>query len=122
MVIIFYYIIKKYIFFFYLGLPEDIDKGEVTPRQEFKARARYLNEKYDYDVNEVRKIWCFGPEGTGPNLLIDCTKGIPYLNEIKDYCVTAFQWATKEGVLAEENVRGVRFDIHDIIYSKTSLK
>ena len=96
------------------GLPEDIDKGEVTPRQEFKARARYLNEKYDYDVNEARKIWCFGPEGTGPNLLIDCTKGVQYLNEIKDSCVAGFQWATKEGVLAEENVRGVRFDIHDV--------
>ncbi len=97
-----------------LGLPEDIDKGEVTPRQEFKARARYLNEKYDYDVNEARKIWCFGPEGTGPNLLMDCTKGVQYLNEIKDSCVAGFQWATKEGVLAEENVRGVRFDIHDV--------
>ncbi|CAF4767053.1 unnamed protein product [Rotaria sp. Silwood1] len=96
------------------GLPEDIDKGEVTPRQEFKARARYLNEKYDYDVNEARKIWCFGPEGTGPNVLMDCTKGVQYLNEIKDSCVAGFQWATKEGVLAEENVRGVRFDIHDV--------
>ncbi|CAF5183817.1 unnamed protein product, partial [Rotaria magnacalcarata] len=95
-------------------LPEDIDKGDVTPRQEFKARARYLNEKYEYDVNEARKIWCFGPEGTGPNLLMDCTKGVQYLNEIKDSCVAGFQWATKEGVLAEENVRGVRFDIHDV--------
>ena len=97
-----------------LGLAEDIDKGEVTPRQEFKARARYLNEKYEYDVNEARKIWCFGPEGTGPNVLMDCTKGVQYLNEIKDSCVAGFQWATKEGVLAEENVRGVRFDIHDV--------
>jgi len=96
------------------GLAEDIDKGEVTPRQEFKARARYLNEKYDYDANEARKIWCFGPEGTGPNLLMDCTKGVQYLNEIKDSCIAGFQWATKEGVLAEENVRGVRFDIHDV--------
>jgi elongation factor 2 len=104
----------KFYFYFYLGLPEDIDKGEVTPRQEFKARARYLNEKYEYDVNEARKIWCFGPEGTGPNLLMDCTKGVQYLNEIKDSCVAGFQWATKEGVLAEENVRGVRFDIHDV--------
>ena len=96
------------------GLAEDIDKGEVTQRQEFKARARYLNEKYDYDVNEARKIWCFGPEGTGPNILMDCTKGVQYLNEIKDSCVAGFQWATKEGVLAEENLRGVRFDIHDV--------
>merc|ERR1712055_190009 len=49
------------------GLAEDIDKGEVTPRGEFKTRARYLQEKYDYDVTEARKIWCFGPDGTGPN-------------------------------------------------------
>jgi elongation factor 2 len=73
-----------------------------------------LNEKYDYDVNEARKIWCFGPEGTGPNVLMDCTKGVQYLNEIKDSCIAGFQWATKEGVLSEENVRGVRFDIHDV--------
>jgi elongation factor 2 len=45
---------------------------------------------------------------------MDCTKGVQYLNEIKDSCVAGFQWATKEGVLAEENVRGVRFDIHDV--------
>ena len=78
------------------GLPDDIEKGEVSPRQEFKARARYLNEKYEYDVTEARKIWCFGPEGTGTNLLIDVTKGVQYLNEIKDSVVAGFQWATKE--------------------------
>jgi len=96
------------------GLPEDIDKNEVTPRQEFKARARYLNEKYEYDVTEARKIWCFGPEGTGPNLLIDVTKGVQYLNEIKDSVVAGFQWATKEGPMSEENVRGVRFNLLDV--------
>jgi len=95
-------------------VPDDIDKSEVTPRQEFKARARYLNEKYDYDVTEARKIWCFGPEGTGPNLLIDCTKGVQYLNEIKDSVVAGFQWATKEGPLSEEHVRGVRFNLYDV--------
>merc|ERR1711931_139281 len=96
------------------GLPEDIDNGDVAPRQEMKERARYLAEKYDYDVTEARKIWTFGPDGTGPNLVIDCTKGVQYLNEIKDSVVAGFQWATKEGVLAEENMRGVRFNIHDV--------
>ena len=78
------------------GLAEDIDSGEVNPRDEFKARARYLGEKYEYDVTEARKIWAFGPDGTGPNLLLDCTKGVQYLNEIKDSVVAGFQWATKE--------------------------
>lgn len=96
------------------GLPEDIDKGEITPRQEFKARGRYLADTYDYDVTEARKIWCFGPEGTGPNLMIDVTKGVQYLNEIKDSVVAGFQWATKEGPMCDENVRGVRFNLHDV--------
>jgi len=96
------------------GLPEDIDKGEVNPRDDFKVRGRYLADKYEYDITEARKIWCFGPDGTGPNLLIDCTKGVQYLNEIKDSVVAGFQWASKEGVLCEENLRGVRFNIYDV--------
>jgi elongation factor 2 len=96
------------------GLAEDIDKGDCNPRDDFKTRGRFLADKYEYDITEARKIWCFGPDGTGPNLLIDCTKGVQYLNEIKDSVVAGFQWATKEGVLSEENMRGVRFNIYDV--------
>merc|ERR1712121_501958 len=85
------------------GLADDIDNGEVAPRQDFKIRGRYLADKYDYDVGEARKIWCFGPEGTGPNIVIDASKGVQYLNEIKDSVVAGFQWASKEGVLCDEN-------------------
>merc|ERR1712168_865948 len=96
------------------GLPEDIDDGEVAPRQDFKIRGRYLADKYEYDITEARKIWCFGPDTNGPNLLMDVTKGVQYLNEIKDSVVAGFQWATKEGVMADENLRAVRFNIHDV--------
>jgi len=96
------------------GLPEDIDNGLVTARQELKERAKYLSDTYQYDATEARKIWTFGPDGTGPNLLMDVTKGVQYLNEIKDSVVAGFQWATKEGVLADENMRGVRFNVHDV--------
>nr|CAG4648483.1 EOG090X00RJ [Polyphemus pediculus] len=96
------------------GLADDIDKGEVNPRDDFKTRGRYLADKYEYDVSEARKIWCFGPDTNGPNLMIDVTKGVQYLNEIKDSIVAGFQWATKEGVLCDENMRGVRFNIHDV--------
>jgi len=96
------------------GLPEDIDSGEVSDKQDFKIRGRYLSDKYEYNVDEARKIWCFGPEGTGPNILVDATKGVQYLNEIKDSVVAGFQWATKEGVMCDENMRGVRFDVQDV--------
>ena len=61
-----------------------------------KERARYLADKYDYDITEARKIWTFGPDGTGANIVVDCTKGVQYLNEIKDSVVAGFQWASKE--------------------------
>merc|ERR1719433_1137044 len=38
------------------GLPEDIDKGEVSNKQDFKIRGRYLADKYEYDITEARKI------------------------------------------------------------------
>ena len=44
------------------GLSEDIENGEVNPRDDFKTRGRYLADEYDYDVTEARKIWCFGPD------------------------------------------------------------
>jgi elongation factor 2 len=47
--------------------------------------------------------------------MIDVTKGVAYLNEIKDSCVAAIQWATKEGALAEENMRGIVFELHDVV-------
>merc|ERR1719500_783013 len=96
------------------GPAEDIDNGDVSPKQDFKIRGRYLADKYEYDISEARKIWCFGPDTLGPNLLIDATKGVQYLNEIKDSVVAGFQWATKEGVLCDENMRGTRFNIYDV--------
>ena len=47
-------------------------------------------------------------------MLIDVAKGVQFLNEIKDSMEAAFQWATKEGLLCDENMRGMRFDIHDV--------
>jgi len=96
------------------GLSEDIENGDVNPRDDFKTRGRYLADKYDYDITEARKIWCFGPDTMGPNLMIDCSKGVQYLNEIKDSVVAGFQWATKEGCLCDENMRNIRFNIYDV--------
>jgi len=96
------------------GLAEAIDDGKVGTKDEPKARARKLAEEYGWDVTEARKIWAFGPNGTGPNVLVDITKGVQYLNEIKDSVVAALAWVTKEGVLTQENMRGIRFNIHDV--------
>lgn len=96
-------------------LAKAIESGEVTPKDDPKVRARKLAEDYEWDVTEARKIWAFGPNTDGANLLVDVTKGVQYLNEIKDSVVAALQWVTKEGVLTQENMRAIRFNIHDVV-------
>merc|ERR1712017_60779 len=96
------------------GLAEAIEKGDVNPRDDFKSRAKYLQTEFEIDQNDGRRIGCFGPEEVGPNLLIDTTKGVQYLNEIKESCTAAFSWVTKEGILAEENMRSCRYNILDV--------
>lgn len=91
-----------------------IEAGKIGPRDDFKARARVLADDHGWDVTDARKIWCFGPDTSGPNVLVDQTKAVQYLNEIKDSVVSGFQWATREGPVAEEPMRSVRFNILDV--------
>jgi len=102
-----------------------VDDGKITPRQDPKARSHVICDKFgagaeDYDEKtewnptDARKIWCFGPDQTGPNVVVDVSKGVQYLNEIKDSVVAGFQWSSNEGVLCDENMRGVRINIDDV--------
>lgn len=58
-------------------LSEDIDKGKFNTKDEPKVRAKVLADEYGWDKTEAgTKLWCFGPENCGPNILVDGTKGI----------------------------------------------
>lgn len=95
-------------------LAKTIEDGKIGPRDDFKARARILADDFGWDVTDARKIWCFGPDTTGANLLVDQTKAVQYLLEIKDSVVSGFQWASREGPVAEEPMRATRFNILDV--------
>jgi elongation factor 2 len=93
---------------------KEIEAGRISPRDDFKVRARILADDFGWDVTDARKIWCFGPDTNGANLLVDQTKAVQYLNEIKDSVVSGFQWASREGPVAEEPMRSCRFNIMDV--------
>jgi len=103
------------------GLADAIEEGKVNANDDIKIRAKQLKNDFKMNEESSRKIWCFGPDVNGPNLLIDKTKAIQYLNEIKDSCISAFQWASKEGVLCGESMRGVSFHITDVILHADSI-
>ena len=95
-------------------LVKEIEDGNIRPSDDNKAIARKLIDRYEWDQHDAKKLWVFGPDQIGPNILIDQTKAVQYLNEIRDSMESAFQNVTKEGVLAEENLRGIRFGIQDV--------
>lgn len=97
------------------------EEGIVTHKTDSKDRIKILSKEYNWDPNDAKKIWCFGPEATGPNVVVDQTKAVQYLNEIKDSVVAGFQWAAKEGVLCDENMRGVRMNILDVTLHADSI-
>lgn len=91
-----------------------VEANEITPRMDVKTRAKELINKYGWEQTEARRVWSFGPDSSGPNLLVDTTKSAEYLQEIKEHLVSAFQNATRLGVLCEEPLRGVRFNVVEV--------
>ena len=95
-------------------LVEEIDNGSIRASDDLKLTSRTLIDKYEWDQHDAKKLWVFGPDQLGPNFLVDQTKAVQYLNEIRDSMESAFQEVTRNGILAEENMRGVRFNIQDV--------
>ncbi len=97
-----------------------IEDGNIDMRDQ-KKRAKQLYEKHEWGKTEGLKIWAFGPQGDGPNLIIDSTQGCQFMNEIKEHMVSGFEIVTKSGALCEENMRGVRFDVEDTYLHQDSI-
>lgn len=85
-----------------------------TLAEGVNERARELVDSYGWEMDLGKKIWCFGPDLNSPNMIVDSSKGVQNMGEIKDSVVAAFAWASREGVLCEENMRGVRVNLHDV--------
>lgn len=94
-------------------LVEDLANGKIDLKGDAKNRVQKLAKDHGWEVVEARKIWAFGPESLATNVVVDMTKGIQYMNEVKESVVTGFQFVANRGILADEPVRGVRFNILD---------
>jgi elongation factor 2 len=57
-------------------LSDAIETNKVSFKDDPKLRMKKLCEEFDWDKNDALKIWSFGPENCGPNILVDCAKGV----------------------------------------------
>eukprot|EP00090_Calanus_glacialis_P029550 TRINITY_DN4741_c0_g1_i1.p1 TRINITY_DN4741_c0_g1~~TRINITY_DN4741_c0_g1_i1.p1 ORF type:complete len:973 (+),score=375.73 TRINITY_DN4741_c0_g1_i1:45-2963(+) len=101
------------------GLAEDIENEVVSINWNKKRLGEFFQTKYDWDLLAARSIWAFGPDLTGPNILVDDTlpsevdKGL--LGSVRESIVQGFQWGTREGPLCEEPIRNAKFKILDAV-------
>jgi len=92
-----------------------IDVGDIKHNDDFKKRARVLADEYGWQIGEARKIWTFGcPPDALPNFIVDTSKGVQFLNEIKDHVVGAFMQVSSQGVFTQDMLRGFRANIDDV--------
>ncbi|KAL6476761.1 hypothetical protein MHYP_G00152600 [Metynnis hypsauchen] len=107
------------------GLAEDIENEVVQITWNRKKLGEFFQTKYDWDLLAARSIWAFGPDTTGPNILVDDT--LPsevdkaLLGSVKDSIVQGFQWGTREGPLCDEPIRNVKFKILDAVIAQEPL-
>lgn len=89
-----------------------VENNEI-PMRDLKEKTKMLVDKFGFDKAEVPKIWSFGPNDDGPSILVDTTSGCQFMNEIREHMVAGFQIVTRQGVLCEEPLRGVRYNVVD---------
>ncbi|OGD46888.1 elongation factor EF-2 [Candidatus Bathyarchaeota archaeon RBG_16_48_13] len=88
---------------------ELIRKGTIFEGLDRKEMAKILRE-YGWDTNESRNVWVIDEHGC---MLIDGTKGLQYLREVKEMIISGFTWTSDEGPLANEVLRGVKARLTD---------
>ena len=99
------------------GIAEDIESGKINIRLPPRKLGEHFVEKYQWDLLASRSIWAFGPQDSGPNILMDDT--LPsevdkkMLYSVRDSIKQGFQWGTREGPLCDEPIRNVKFRLTD---------
>ncbi len=95
-------------------IPEEIMQKLMDNKVKGKVKMKdkewvdkFVNAGIDND--EAKKIWCI----ENYNLLVDGTKGIQALHEIRELVIQGFQEALKEGPLAKEEVHGIKVTLVD---------
>lgn len=69
-----------------------------------KRLGEFFQTKYEWDLLAARSIWAFGPERTGPNILVDDTlisdktllHSVRFVFNYPTSCLPCFRWMTLE--------------------------
>lgn len=94
-------------------LINDLESNEYNVK-DAKNLYDLLVKKHNWDPNHARKVWGMAPHLSPSNLIVDCTTGLAYLNEIKSGVISGLLNAVENGIICGEPLRGIRFNIVDV--------
>lgn len=86
-----------------------IEKGDLAEEMGRKRMGTVLKEA-GWPTDHARNIWSMEEHR---NVLVDLTKGVQYLREIRDMIIAGFRWACGNGPLCEEPMRGLKIKVMD---------
>ena len=86
-----------------------IEKGDLAEEMGRKKLGTVLKEA-GWPTKQARNIWSLEEHR---NILVDMTKGVQYLREVRDMVMAGFRWACESGPLSEEPMRGLKVTLTD---------
>eukprot|EP00488_Nonionellina_sp_1-RS-2012_P002009 TRINITY_DN357_c0_g1_i1.p1 TRINITY_DN357_c0_g1~~TRINITY_DN357_c0_g1_i1.p1 ORF type:complete len:234 (-),score=80.82 TRINITY_DN357_c0_g1_i1:269-970(-) len=92
-----------------------IENDGITLRGDMKGFGREFASLFSsWHKDDAQKIWSFGCAPYGkPNVLVDQTAGVSYLNKVQSSIMQGFIQVTSGGILCDEPLRGVRYNLVD---------
>ncbi|MDH5447774.1 MAG: elongation factor EF-2 [Candidatus Bathyarchaeota archaeon] len=86
-----------------------IEKGDLAEEMGRKKMGTILKEA-GWPTEEARNVWTLEEHR---NVLVDLTKGVQYLREVRTMVISGFRWACQNGPLCEEPMRGLKVKLMD---------
>jgi elongation factor 2 len=93
------------------GILDLIRTGKIKEDMDKKEMAKILREK-GWSADDARSVAAVDISG---NMLVDETKGVQYLQESMDSIRSGFDDVIRNGPIAHEQVRGVKFVLHHFV-------
>lgn len=90
---------------------EMIEKGDISEIMNRKQMGAILHKEAGWRADEARKVLALEEHR---NMIIDATKGVQYMREVKDTVISGFRWGAESGPLAGEPMRGVKVRLLDV--------
>jgi elongation factor 2 len=87
-----------------------MEKGSLFEAMGQKRIGSTLREEAGWSAREAKSVWALEEHR---NILVDLTKGVQYLREVKETVNSGFRWAAKNGPLSDEPMRGLKVKLLD---------